>query len=38
MVTAAAFLGVFIVLIGLALSAYAIYAANGRGASRLRRL
>jgi hypothetical protein len=38
MVTTVAFLGVFIVLIGLALSAYAIYVTNGRGASRLRRL
>lgn len=38
MVTMAALVGVIIVLIGLALSAYAIYVANARDESRFRGL
>jgi hypothetical protein len=36
MVTTAAFIGIAIVLIGLGLSAYAIYSAHGRGESQFR--
>jgi hypothetical protein len=38
MVTTAAFVGVLVVLIGLALSAYAIYLSNGRDEPRFRGL